>query len=270
MHSPCRSFAEEESGGNSDHNGGHPHGTADACTEGTGTSHILLKPANGKLKQPLANPPNHVAPINLRNVPDLTACRDINATMCMHVHAIQKVTLACQQQRCDINAINCMQYRRSPWPVSSNDVDDMTCSLQTTVVSSGHGAWVQVRQLQPQAVASWWQPGHPGWAIYPVDSEQFMSTGALDNVSVPNDSTLVVPPPPDSPGDCAGSFDLGVIALAAHCSDDGSKLSSLAWCVCQISTAGPHAHCLHIACSCSHMTLYPSSVQDTNYKPSLP
>lgn len=58
----------------------------------------------------------------------------------------------------------------------------------------------QVRQLQPQAVASWWQPGHPGWAIYPVDSEQFMSTGALDNVSVPSDSTLVAPPPPDSPG----------------------------------------------------------------------
>ena len=70
-----------------------------------------------------------------------------------------------------------------------------------------------MRQLQPQAVASWWQPGHPGWAIYPVDSEQFMSTGALDNVSVPNDSTLVAPPPPNSPGDCAGSFDFGVMLL---------------------------------------------------------
>lgn len=54
----------------------------------------------------------------------------------------------------------------------------------------------QVRQLQPQAVASWWQPGHPGWAIYPVDSDHFMNTGALDNVSVPNDHTLVAPPPP--------------------------------------------------------------------------
>ena len=63
-----------------------------------------------------------------------------------------------------------------------------------------HQCDLQVRQLQPQAVASWWQPGHPGWAIYPVDSEQFMSTGALDNVSVPNESTLVAPPPPDSPG----------------------------------------------------------------------
>lgn len=63
--------------------------------------------------------------------------------------------------------------------------------------------FVQVRQLQPQAVASWWQPGHPGWAIYPVDSDQFMNTGALDNVSVQNDHTLVAPsPPPQSPGGC--------------------------------------------------------------------
>ncbi len=122
MHMSCRSFAEEESGGNSDHYGGHPDGTADTCTEGTGTPHILLKPANGKLKQPLANPPSHVAPINLRSVTSLIGGRDINAT-------------------------NFMQYRRSPWPVSSSDVnvvtDNMTCSTQTTVVSSKHGAWVQ-------------------------------------------------------------------------------------------------------------------------------
>lgn len=52
----------------------------------------------------------------------------------------------------------------------------------------------QVRQLQPGAVASWWQPGHPGWAIYPVDSEQFMSTGALESVSVPNEQ-IVAPQP---------------------------------------------------------------------------
>jgi len=38
----------------------------------------------------------------------------------------------------------------------------------------------QVRQLQPGAVASWWQQGHPGWAIYPIDSEQFMASGALE------------------------------------------------------------------------------------------
>ena len=52
----------------------------------------------------------------------------------------------------------------------------------------------QVRQLQPGAVASWWQPGHPGWAIYPVDSEQFMSTGALENVNVTNEQ-IVAPLP---------------------------------------------------------------------------
>ncbi len=57
----------------------------------------------------------------------------------------------------------------------------------------------QVRQLQPGAVASWWQPGHPGWAIYPVDSEQFMSTGALESVSVPNEQ--IVAPQPQMGGD---------------------------------------------------------------------
>ena len=49
---------------------------------------------------------------------------------------------------------------------------------------------LQVRQLQPNAVGSWWQGGHPGWAIYPVDSEQFISTGALDFVSVPTDQLI--------------------------------------------------------------------------------
>lgn len=59
----------------------------------------------------------------------------------------------------------------------------------------------QVRQLQPGAVASWWQPGHPGWAIYPVDSEQFMSTGALENVNVTNEQ-IVAP----LPMGCESSF----------------------------------------------------------------
>ena len=44
-----------------------------------------------------------------------------------------------------------------------------------------------MRQLQPQAVASWWQPGHPGWAIYPIDSDQFMATGALDSLNILNE-----------------------------------------------------------------------------------
>ena len=45
--------------------------------------------------------------------------------------------------------------------------------------------FAQVRQLQPQAVAAWWQQGHPGWAIYPVDSEQFLATGTLDSAALP-------------------------------------------------------------------------------------
>ncbi len=54
---------------------------------------------------------------------------------------------------------------------------------------------LQVRTLQPQAVAAWWQAGHPGWAIYPVDSEQFLTTGALENVNLPlpSESGATVP-----------------------------------------------------------------------------
>lgn len=52
-----------------------------------------------------------------------------------------------------------------------------------------------MRSLQPQAVAAWWQAGHPGWAIYPVDSEQFLTTGALENVSLPLPNDAGVPPP---------------------------------------------------------------------------
>lgn len=42
----------------------------------------------------------------------------------------------------------------------------------------------QVRGLQPAAVAAWWQANHPGWAIYPLDSEQFLATGTLDGAGV--------------------------------------------------------------------------------------
>uniref|UniRef100_A0A1D1ZYM3 CSE family protein n=1 Tax=Auxenochlorella protothecoides TaxID=3075 RepID=A0A1D1ZYM3_AUXPR len=51
----------------------------------------------------------------------------------------------------------------------------------------------QVRALQPAAVAAWWQGGHPGWAIYPVDSEQFLATGALDSVALPPTDHIVAP-----------------------------------------------------------------------------
>ena len=32
----------------------------------------------------------------------------------------------------------------------------------------------QVQQLQGQAQDDWWLPGHPGWAIWPADSDQFL------------------------------------------------------------------------------------------------
>ena len=30
------------------------------------------------------------------------------------------------------------------------------------------------RRLQRQAALAWWRAGHPGWAIWPVDTEHFM------------------------------------------------------------------------------------------------
>eukprot|EP00798_Chlamydomonas_sp_ICE-L_P011523 gene11523-34235_t len=36
-----------------------------------------------------------------------------------------------------------------------------------------------VRQLQPQGAHSWWLNGHPGWAIFPMDSDQFLQSGGL-------------------------------------------------------------------------------------------
>eukprot|EP00884_Botryococcus_braunii_P005248 jgi/Botrbrau1/14724/Bobra.0108s0071.2 len=49
----------------------------------------------------------------------------------------------------------------------------------------------KVRQLQPTAVAAWWQAGHTGWAIYPVDSETFMSAGTLDTLQVQHEQVVV-------------------------------------------------------------------------------
>ncbi|BDA44884.1 probable calmodulin-binding protein 60 B at N-terminal half [Coccomyxa sp. Obi] len=73
--------------------------------------------------------------------------------------------------------------------------DGLQTTMEATLMAQQTPAQrEQVRQLQPGAVASWWQPGHPGWAIYPVDSEQFMSTGALESVSVPNEQ-IVAPQP---------------------------------------------------------------------------
>ena len=34
-----------------------------------------------------------------------------------------------------------------------------------------------VRALRPRAAAAWWQPGHPGWAIHPADSDAFVAAG---------------------------------------------------------------------------------------------
>ena len=52
-----------------------------------------------------------------------------------------------------------------------------------------------MRQLQPAAVNQWWDNAHPGWAIYPRDSEGFLS-----NVADPMQAheQIVAPMPPSS------------------------------------------------------------------------
>lgn len=54
----------------------------------------------------------------------------------------------------------------------------------------------QVRGLQPQAVASWWAVGHPGWAIHPLDSEQFLATGVAEPMAAPAPAAMHGTPPP--------------------------------------------------------------------------
>lgn len=36
----------------------------------------------------------------------------------------------------------------------------------------------KTKKLLKRAVAAWWLPGHPGWAIWPVDTQQFMQDAA--------------------------------------------------------------------------------------------
>ena len=45
----------------------------------------------------------------------------------------------------------------------------------------------QVQGLQGQASDDWWLPGHPGWAIWPADSDEF-----LRQVSTTTAALLVV------------------------------------------------------------------------------
>lgn len=36
-----------------------------------------------------------------------------------------------------------------------------------------------IKKLQKQATSCWWQPGHPGWAIWPVDTQTFLQDMAV-------------------------------------------------------------------------------------------
>ena len=115
-------------------------------------------------------------------------------------HACPNANIKCAQgsscctpliSRCPIQLWQCV----CAGLLQKKSQDGLQTTMEATLMAQQTPAQrEQVRQLQPGAVASWWQPGHPGWAIYPVDSEQFMSTGALENVNVTNEQ-IVAPLP---------------------------------------------------------------------------
>lgn len=72
----------------------------------------------------------------------------------------------------------------------------------------------QVRALQPQAVASWWGVGHPGWAIHPLDSEQFLNNGVAEPVNMPAMSPIPSPAPTPAHVHAAAMHHPDVAALA--------------------------------------------------------
>ncbi|KAK9790768.1 hypothetical protein WJX73_001816 [Symbiochloris irregularis] len=61
-----------------------------------------------------------------------------------------------------------------------------------------------LRKLQREASLSWWQPGHPGWAIWPVDSDSFMKGAQAQGPErLPK---LDSPPPPRVPSSRLAEF----------------------------------------------------------------
>jgi hypothetical protein len=54
-----------------------------------------------------------------------------------------------------------------------------------------------VERLQRQAVKCWYQPGHPGWSIWPADSEQFVQgvCSAQPGAVAPGPVQIVAPVP---------------------------------------------------------------------------
>ncbi len=52
--------------------------------------------------------------------------------------------------------------------------------------------------LQKAAVEAWWQPGHPGWTIWPADSEQFMR-GVVEAATPSHAAIQVSAPLPATP-----------------------------------------------------------------------
>ncbi|KAK9825131.1 hypothetical protein WJX81_002021 [Elliptochloris bilobata] len=62
------------------------------------------------------------------------------------------------------------------------------------------------RRLQRQAALAWWRAGHPGWAIWPVDTEHFMRNAQAGTSVVASEAAPTSPTPSRSPSDSSPSF----------------------------------------------------------------
>jgi len=72
--------------------------------------------------------------------------------------------------------------------------------------------------LQKAAVEAWWQPGHPGWTIWPADSEQFMR-GVVEPGSPALSPIQISAPMPATPH-CGRSELRLQVAFQAACPPD--------------------------------------------------
>ena len=55
------------------------------------------------------------------------------------------------------------------------DAGGAQTTLEATLVQRlAAGEKESIKKLQKRASICWWQPGHPGWAVWPVDTQHFL------------------------------------------------------------------------------------------------
>lgn len=106
----------------------------------------------------------------------------------LHLHRRKSASRA-RDERCDVAGL----LSRKGGQSGGTQVEMDAILAQHPMYDRSAVAW-----LQQQACQCWWRPGHPGWSIWPADSEQF-----IRGVVEPGDAMLtpvqVVAPPPLTP-----------------------------------------------------------------------